>query len=77
MAYSRRYHTVIAVADVSLTIGPGETVGLAGESGCGKLPLAKAVIRLVPTSTSGGRLVDGQDIAGLGGTPLLHARRKP
>jgi oligopeptide/dipeptide ABC transporter ATP-binding protein len=47
---------VHAVADVSLSIDPGETLGLVGESGCGKSMLGLSVMRLLPT---GGRIVQG------------------
>lgn len=41
---------VAAVTDVSLRIAPGETVGIVGESGCGKSSLARALVRLAPVS---------------------------
>ncbi len=62
------YHTsggpVPAVRGVDLTIEPGDTVGLAGESGCGKSTIAAAVLRLLPASTSvGGQvLLEGEDV---------------
>jgi peptide/nickel transport system ATP-binding protein len=56
--------TVPAVRGVDLSIGAGETVGLAGESGSGKSTLAMSVLRLLPSSTMiGGQiLLDGEDI---------------
>ncbi len=55
---------VPAVRGVDLTIDPGETVGLAGESGCGKSTIAGAVLRLLPKTTKveGQVLLDGEDV---------------
>jgi len=55
---------VPAVRGVNLTVGPGETVGLAGESGCGKSTIAGAVLRLLPASTviEGQVLLNGEDV---------------
>ena len=52
---------VPAVRGVDLVIEPGDTVGLAGESGCGKSTIAGAVLRLLPASTevTGQVLLDG------------------
>lgn len=47
---------VKAVDDVSLTVGKGQAVGLAGESGCGKTSLALAILRLLPPN---GRIMQG------------------
>jgi oligopeptide transport system ATP-binding protein len=52
---------VSAVAGVNLTVAPGETVGLVGESGCGKTSLARTVVGLRQPS-SGQILLDGHDI---------------
>jgi len=55
---------VAAVTDVSLQVVPGETVGIVGESGCGKSSLARALVRLAPVSA--GRVCwDGQDLTDL------------
>jgi peptide/nickel transport system ATP-binding protein len=55
---------VPAVRGVDLVIEPGDTVGLAGDSGCGKSTIAGAVLRLLPGSTevTGQVLLDGEDV---------------
>ncbi len=60
-AVSVRYGRMLAVDRVSLTLGIGETLGLAGESGSGKTSLAKALIGLVP-KTSGSIAIEGRPI---------------
>ena len=63
-----------AVDDVSFTVDRGETVGLVGESGCGKSSIAKALVRL--ENPSGGTVkIDNVDIAGLSGKALRKARK--
>lgn len=54
--------TLTAVRDVSLSIGAGETVGLVGESGCGKSTFARTVLGLY-AKTAGAVLYKGQDTA--------------
>ena len=66
-----------AVDGVSLTIGRGEIVGLAGESGCGKSTMANAIMQLLrpPARLAGGRIVfDGQDLVGLNEEQLRRFR---
>ena len=53
---STRSATVQAVRDVSFSIAPGETLGLVGESGCGKSMTGMSLMRLLP---SGGRIAAG------------------
>jgi peptide/nickel transport system ATP-binding protein len=64
VTYSTEAGPVPAVRGVDLDVGAGETVGLAGESGCGKSTIAHAILRLLPEGTrvSGEVLVDGEDV---------------
>ncbi|HEY1788009.1 MAG TPA: dipeptide ABC transporter ATP-binding protein [Verrucomicrobiae bacterium] len=73
--FSRVHETVKAVDDVSFTIAPGETLGLVGESGCGKTTLGRAIVRLVEP-TSGEIALEGEDITRMGGSALRTRRRK-
>jgi oligopeptide transport system ATP-binding protein len=72
--FSRVQGYVKAVDDVSLAIAPGETLGLVGESGCGKTTLGRAIIRLIEP-TSGQVLFNGEDITQLRGSELRQRRR--
>ena len=64
---------VHAVSDVSLDILEGETLGLVGESGCGKSTTARAMIQL-PKPTSGTVVFEGQDLTKLKGEALRQVR---
>ncbi|MCA3425047.1 MAG: dipeptide ABC transporter ATP-binding protein [Roseomonas sp.] len=64
-----------AVDGVSFSIGQGETLGLVGESGCGKSTVGKAVLRLVEP-TSGHVSLEGEEITGLGSAALLERRKR-
>ena len=64
-----------AVDGVSFCIGQGETLGLVGESGCGKSTVGKAVLRLVEP-TSGHVSLEGEEITGIGSAALLDRRKR-
>src|SRR5437764_1450688 len=59
---------------VSFSINRGETLGLVGESGCGKSPTGRCVLRLIEP-TDGEVVFDGQDVGKLGGHDLRAMRR--
>jgi peptide/nickel transport system ATP-binding protein len=63
-----------AVQDLSFVIYPGETLGLVGESGCGKTTLARTILRLNPPS-QGQIWFEGQNVATLKGLALQQFRR--
>ena len=73
--FSRVNAWVKAVDDVSFSIEPGETLGLVGESGCGKTTLGRAVIRLIEP-TAGKILFENEDLASLTSKQLRARRRK-
>lgn len=73
---SKRYPTGdLALRGVSLTVGPGEVLGLIGPSGAGKSTLIRCVNRLVEPSAGVLRL-DGHDLATLSGNSLRLTRRQ-
>ncbi len=70
----RRVGVLQAVTDVSLTVRRGETLGLVGESGCGKTTLGRMVVAL-ETATRGSVVFDGVDLGHLGRRRLRTFRR--
>ncbi|HEX9556182.1 MAG TPA: dipeptide ABC transporter ATP-binding protein [Reyranella sp.] len=73
--FSRVSGQVYAVDGVSFEIGRGETLGLVGESGCGKSTVGRTLLKLVEP-TDGTIRVSGEDITHLGAQAMLPYRRR-
>jgi oligopeptide/dipeptide ABC transporter ATP-binding protein len=71
----RSHGTIHAVCGVSFDINKGETLGLVGESGCGKTTTGRAVLQLIP-ATSGSVTFEGRQLVGLGHQELRDVRQR-
>ena len=75
MLFQRTVAYVKAVDDVSFTVRRGETLGLVGESGCGKTTTGRCILQLYKP-TSGQVIFDGQDLTRLGTKQMRTMRRE-
>ena len=73
--FQRKVADVKAVDGISFTVRRGETLGLVGESGCGKSTTGKAILQLI-RPTAGQVIFEGQDLTKLKGRELRRFRRK-
>ncbi len=79
MHYKTSKGEVSAVNNVSFVVGKGQSLGLVGESGCGKTSIAFSLLRLLPDNAviKGGNIIlDGDNITGMDKKELLKIRWK-
>ncbi len=79
VAYGRGKGTFDAVAGISFDVARGETLGLVGESGCGKTTTGRAIMRLLPPENSamtGSIVFDEDSLAGLSSSAMRRVRRR-
>ena len=74
MEYSVQGKRFFAISDINLSIEKGETLGLVGESGCGKSTMGRAIIQL-PGPTNGSVKFSGMEITGLSHTEMRPIRK--
>jgi energy-coupling factor transporter ATP-binding protein EcfA2 len=75
LIFERQVGSVRAVDGVSFSIQRGETLGLVGESGCGKTTVGRTILGLYP-ATEGSIIIDGHDVRHAKGKELSAIRRK-
>jgi oligopeptide/dipeptide ABC transporter ATP-binding protein len=73
--FQKEIGRVRAVDGISFEVNAGETLGVVGESGCGKSTMARCVMRLLQP-TGGSIMFDGQDITNIKGDALFKVRRE-
>lgn len=73
--FKKETRFVKAVDEVSFDLHEGETLGLVGESGCGKSTTARAIVQLIE-ATSGSIKFEGQELTSLGRTSMKEVRKK-
>src|SRR5262245_57964064 len=75
IVFQKQIASVKAVDGVSFTVKRGETLGVVGESGCGKSTMARCIMRLLDP-TGGSVVFDGRDITGLSRADMRPIRRE-
>jgi peptide/nickel transport system ATP-binding protein len=73
--FAKQKEAFKAVDNVSFDVFKGETIGLVGESGCGKTTLGRAILQLIPV-TSGNIILDGSDLARLSKKEMRPLRKE-